>query len=1020
MSTKKFSELNNLDTLVAADIFAVTDISSGESKKVTSSTVFNFMLSDANLTTKSPNLISTLNAYNTGAGNGLRSQYLFDSQAGVYRDSSHYLDYTNLANRPAEITSLSQLTNEADFVKFDTSTSKMVVSGSGSSAATMSSDYLNEGGSNLFYTNDRVYEQIDINFGAFFNVYSSTFDGGEARDSLEGIQGTFQFGADSAIQSNTIRIPVTQDVNLLSEFSVGQVLRVYGASSTQDGTISDTPTLTVSASAGWTGSAGTSANLKYRLAKFNLKSGDIGQASATSATTQATIYAADGNDPMPQFNTNNFISLSIGSVNSDEGVLVYRDINDSGTFKLLAVLGPKDLVTSTWKDYHLFDYTSWSGKNAADNTFSSVIHFPLVAPEGSRRGWADIAITQINSLPNAFDLVLQNYVYTDVGGAVEVCHNDTNKINEAIATKSAQGKKSIDLNAKTYNVTHIRMPNNFGLRGTANITKIRKLPWSSYRVSVADNSVIKTISSPADSISLVGIDIDGNNKNQVLLNDAGSFSVNYAVDFGTNPRSILIDRCRIRDVAAGGIYTTSPIEFKMNTSEVINSGVTDRHVFSPLLADAGLNTFLTGNRFENYSGSIDLSVTREGVVSNNLIKACGEGLFVYGSTFFLSSPNVLIGAANEYLPSPDILNSEFDSININRSALGTAGNFTSDRKVYQENGEGFDLTFKSISSSTATIEYRTQLVRTLSNGTSEIWGNQVGPSAKDMKGVAWTHASGYGFVEGKRYVIQALDAQGSTGTMNWMAIGAPNTLVGTVFTKNAVAAANGTTGFAIAEECTGTPAIAPLSISNAAATDPDKGGFSFQIVSGERVRVQSGDFSEGALQTQYNAQIKANDADGTKIHPVGSKSSGLAWSANLRRFVKLGKHSQSGTWVEANLGQNPVYTCTVEVDLPQALVARSGNTPGTIVRMNGGSFALYVGTQPSQSVAASNFGEIQSFAGPNDTGGTITYNLTIKFWNGGKDDATGTVPADYGLVVGDSSTTLNIIDDFVMAQGLFK
>ena len=1019
MSTKKFSELNNLDVLAVEDIFAVTDIGSGASKKVTSGTVFNFMLSDTNLASKSLNIRNTLNSYNTGAGNGLNSQYLFDSQAGVYRDSSYYLDYTNLSNRPVEITSLSQLSNEADYVKFNSSTSKMVVSGAGSSATTMSSDYVNEGAENLFYSDVKVDGRIELNFGSLFNVYSSTFDGGEARDSLEGVQGTFQFSEDSAIQSDTIRISTSADVNLTSEFSVGQVLRLYGASSNLESTISDTATVTVTASTGWTGSSGTVANLKYKLAKFNLKTGDIGPSTTTTATTQATIYAADGNDPLPQFNTNNFISLSIGSVNADEGVLVYRDINDTGTFKLLAVLGPKDLVTSTWKDYHLFDYTSWSGKNSADNTFSNVIHFPLTAPAGSRTGWTDVAITQVVSRPSAFDLVLQNFVYTDVGGAVEVCHNDTNKINEAIATKSAQGKKSIDLNAKTYNVSHIRMPNNFGLRGTANITKIKKLPWSSYRVSVADNSVIKTMTSPADSISLVGIDVDGNNKNQVLLNDAGDASLNYIVNFGINPRSILIDRCRVRDVAAGGIYTASPIEFKMNTSEVINSGVTDRHIFSPLLADAGLNTFLTGNRFENYSGSIDLSVTREGVVSNNLVKACGEGLFVYGATFFLSSPNVLIGAANEYLPSPDILNSEYDSININRSQLGNAGNYTADEMVYQENGEPFDLTYRSISTIPAVVEYRTNLVRTLSNGVSEVWGNEVGPSAKDMQGNAWTFASGYGFVEGKRYVIQALDATGATGTMNWMAIGAANTNPGTEFVKNSTAAANGSTGYAVSAECSGTPAIAPLSISNASVTDATKGQFTFSITSVERIRVQSGDFSAGSLQTDYNGQIKANDADGTKIHPVGSKSSGLAWSANLRRYVKLGQAVAAGTWVEADLGQNPVYQVQASVDITSALVARSGNTPGTTVRLSGGNFATFTGTQ-STGISSSNYGEVISYSGPTDLGGTVTYILNIKFWNGGNDAATGIVPSSYGLVAGDSSTTINIIDDFVMAQGLFK
>jgi hypothetical protein len=140
----------------------------------------------------------------------------------------------------------------------------------------------------------------------------------------------------------------------------------------------------------------------------------------------------------------------------------------------------------------------------------------------------------------------------------------------------------------------------------------------------------------------------------------------------------------------------------------------------------------------------------------------------------------------------------------------------------------------------------------------------------------------------------------------------------------------------------------------------------------------------------------------------------------LRRYVKLGQCTQAGTWVEANLGQDPVYQVQTTIDITSALFARSGNTPGTIVRLNGGNFSLYTGTQPNDNVPASNYGEVISYSGPTDLGGTVTYILNIKYWNGGKDDATGTVPAVYGLVAGDSSTTINIIDDFVMAQGLFK
>ena len=402
---------------------------------------------------------------------------------------------------------------------------------------------------------------------------------------------------------------------------------------------------------------------------------------------------------------------------------MYRQVAGAGGFKLLAVLASKDLLTS-WKDYHTFDYTSWSGKNPTDNTFLSTTHFPLTVHAGTLRGWTDATISSINSQGGFFELNLQENVFVDSTGAAEVAHNDTNKINDAIVTKASQGRKSVELNAKTYNVSHIGVPDNFGLVGTANITKVNKLPWASYVVNTPDNSIIRsTATTSASAISLVGMDIDGNITRQFLHNDSEDATINYALDFGVSPSSILLDMCRIKNLIGGGVYATSAVEFKMTTSEVVNSGTTDRYTFSPLIVDSGTSTLITGNRFENFTDSVDASVTARGVIANNIVRACGAGIFTYGSTFLVSSPNVLIGAANEFLSSPDILNSEYDSINISLGIAEATAPFNSDPFTYQENGAAFNLAKTSIANQAPSIVYRAKLIRKLSNGDEEAYGH---------------------------------------------------------------------------------------------------------------------------------------------------------------------------------------------------------------------------------------------------------------------------------------------------------
>ena len=61
---------------------------------------------------------------------------------------------------------------------------------------------------------------------------------------------------------------------------------------------------------------------------------------------------------------------------------------------------------------------------------------------------------------------------------VDMAHNDTSLIKGAVLANSTAGKKSVVLNAKTYNTSAITMPDSFGLVGTSYITKLKKLPWS--------------------------------------------------------------------------------------------------------------------------------------------------------------------------------------------------------------------------------------------------------------------------------------------------------------------------------------------------------------------------------------------------------------------------------------------------------------------------------------------------------------------------------------------------------------
>ncbi len=487
-----------------------------------------------------------------------------------------------------------------------------------------------------------------------------------------------------------------------------------------------------------------------------------------------------------------------------------------------------------------------------------------------------------------------------------------------------------------------------------------------------------------------------------MLLDSTDATANYFVDFGTNPSAILIDRCRIKNVIGGGVYATSPNEFKMTTSEIVNSGVTDRYTFSPLIADNGTTTIVTSNRFENYTDSVDVSVTSEGVIANNIVKSCGSGIFTYGSTFFLSSPNVLMGAANEFLPSPDILNSEYDSININRSQFGSTSPYSSDPFTYQENGADFNISRTSISSQAGQIVYRTNLIRKLSNGAEEIYGNEVGPGAKGINGFLFSTVTDDGFVDNnsesyRRYRITEV------GDVNWTAIGAATATVGTSFQYNGVNV-TGTSGKATPDEFVGYPnqnsgttgtATKMIFIKDlASGMDRTKGQFSFEIndtsptsdPAGSYSNLKSGIYSQGNLTTLYAAQLTAGN------HPAGSQHVGVAWSASYRYYASAGEIAVAGTWNVSggDRATNPEYTVRIT-----PAVLRVPLATGHVVRLDGHTSWTSGGTNPVEGV-------IININASND--------VTIKYYGA----------TNSGNTNGTATGTINIIDDFVMAQGLIK
>jgi hypothetical protein len=720
----KFTDLNELTVPDDADLFILRDSDLNTTKYVTWENIQLNILSEDAISARGDNLVSVLNQLDSGQNtpNNLNSTRLWYNLA--YRQGDYFLRWANQLDKPAlfdtldtaDTFNLSEFDNNTGFIRWidNGGDPKLIYENTttGTTPRTITTDDLTEGNQNLYYTEARVDARFTERFPDELSRYTATFDQGNTADSLSGIAGEFLQNVDDTVQqeqANTIRIATAYANN----FNVGQKIRIYGASESDTDLIeaSETNFAFAATPQGLNTTGSTTVTFSYRASEFSTLTGEI---AASYGPITATIEVPEGYSSDPDadnfvgqyFSPDKFIQLTFnGSTGTDRGVAVYRKDPGRSQHKLVAVLGPKDIAdVDGWNDYYSLDYVSWSNKDESTNEYTSVVHFPLIAPTVPLRGWVDSFIRTKTVTSTHIDLVVgdtSTYFWTNSGRACQIAHNDTEIIQDAITANANVGRKSVDLNAKTYMIGRIDIPNNFGLNGTPYLTKLQKLPWSGGEYNSAAMIRSSSTSGPTN-ISIVGVDLEGDASNQILFADSTDPNNNYTVNYYRGAVAPLFDKVRITNVVGGGVWATDSSNFRFTNGSIENSGSTDRWDFSPLVADAGLNTIITSNVFKNFTNYIDVSVTDRAVVTNNIIENAGGsvtdgggGLFIYGSKFILSSPNILIGPADEFIPQPDILNSEYDSINIYLSGdyITSGGDFESPVYVYQENGEVYDLTY---------------------------------------------------------------------------------------------------------------------------------------------------------------------------------------------------------------------------------------------------------------------------------------------------------------------------------------
>lgn len=486
------------------------------------------------------------------------------------------------------------------------------------------------------------------------------------------------YSGTGSIVSNKLRISGIST----ARFALGEKVKLFGVTLASDSTsIANVPGTCTFSKVGSTSSGTT---YRYWLAQYDYRSGKVGAASQIEPGIGVTMTT------LGNFNDLDHINLTIARSETTSGILVYRS-EDSSTIsdaKLVAILGPKELGGSlsgiTWKDYGSYERTEWSSKTAKNEFDDDQIHFPNIASATAKKGWAIDSVVGIGS-----SSIEVNSNYTlNTTPTVKVVHDNTYGFANAINDAVVGDVNSLILPGGTYLVQSIGIPTGFTLKGDGRSTIIKQQYFANDLTDGGGNSLGfngKMISGIGTAnITLQNLTIDGNNTNNILFDTELN---NYLV-YLENISSSLISDIEIRNSPANGLYVYNSERLSLQGSSFVDGGLTDRYPFYPLNAQESEVLRINNCLFENYSGSVDISVTSIASINGNIIRNSGTGLRLYAASKVNTSNNIILGPSDEFVATPDIYDSDFNSVNI---TVQKNFNFTSPVFLYLENGEAKDL-----------------------------------------------------------------------------------------------------------------------------------------------------------------------------------------------------------------------------------------------------------------------------------------------------------------------------------------
>lgn len=273
---------------------------------------------------------------------------------------------------------------------------------------------------------------------------------------------------------------------------------------------------------------------------------------------------------------------------------------------------------------------------------------------------------------------------------VKVVHDNTYGLTLAVNDILAKGGSYINIPSGVYLAQKLIIPTAFTIKGSGKNTILKQQFFANDVNDGAgnslafDNNFVGIGVTNGTDITIDNLTIDGNNSNNIRFE---SDDDNYMVYF-RGISSSLFKNIELRNSPAHGLLIKESNRISIENSSFVDGSITDRYPYEPINAQESTVLRINDSVFENYPGPVDVSVTSVVSTGGNIIRNCGTGLRTYATGKITTSNNIILGPSDEYIPSPDIYDSDFNSINV---TIDRAADFVGPVLQYIEDGDPKDI-----------------------------------------------------------------------------------------------------------------------------------------------------------------------------------------------------------------------------------------------------------------------------------------------------------------------------------------